>query len=71
MNDEEKSFALKQMHDTNLYLNNQLRQKDKELEFYKDILNQLREILNSDYFVIKRVSTINNLREIIERVKYE
>ena len=45
MNSEDKSYALKQMNDRNLYLNRQLKEKDKEIERLNNIINSLENWL--------------------------
>ena len=54
MNSEDKSYALKQMNDRNLYLNRQLKEKDQ-------ILTQR--------IIMKQEEEINKLKSIIKEVR--
>lgn len=48
MSEEDKSYALKQMHDRNLFLNKQLKEKDKEIERLNNIINEFEEELERE-----------------------
>jgi hypothetical protein len=49
MTDEDKSYALKQMHDRNTYLNKQLKLKDQEIEKLKKQRLKAKEFVLTEY----------------------
>lgn len=60
MSEEEKSYELKRMHDRNLYLNKQLKEKDKEIER----LNKIRQQVIDELFELKDMIYKPETREI-------
>ena len=49
MIEEEKSYALKQMHDRNLYLNKQIKKKDKEIERLNNKIDKAIELIYTHF----------------------